>query len=159
MDLSIYPIVDEEDKYNIKREIDERLPDVYRGQLICIVAPIRSGKSLLVQNLLLREEMYRDLFDEITIISPTVANDATSRFIYKMYIIDIKSKKKMDYDRLAFIERLIENEWERCARDDYDWNDKDDRDIMGEFAREWYEEVEKLERWLKEQFEKTIKKN
>ena len=65
----------------------------------------------------------------------------------------------MDYDRLAFIERLIENEWERCARDDYDWNDKDDRDIMGEFAREWYEEVEKLERWLKEQFEKTIKKN
>ena len=57
----------------------------------------------------------------------------------------------MDYDRLAFIERLVANEWERLARSDVSWDGKDDRDIMGEFAREWYEELEKLEEWLKEQ--------
>jgi hypothetical protein len=81
----ILPIKKEEGKYNIIRELDPVLPDVYKAQLLSIVAPIRSGKSVLWNNLLHRESMYKDLFDEICIISPTIANDASSRFTYKEF--------------------------------------------------------------------------
>ena len=81
----ILPIKAEEDKYKIIRELNPILPDVYKAQLLSIVAPIRSGKSVLWNNLLHRDSMYKNLFEEICIISPTIANDASSRFTYKEY--------------------------------------------------------------------------
>ena len=83
--LTILPIKEEEIDSKNKRDLHENLPDVYKAQLLSIVAPIRSGKSVLWNNLIHREEMFKDLFDNLMIISPTIANDKTSRFTYQKY--------------------------------------------------------------------------
>ena len=69
--LKIVPIQEEEQEGKIKRNLHPNLPNVYRGQLITIVAPIRSGKSVTWNNMLLNDNFYNDLFpnDGVTIIS------------------------------------------------------------------------------------------
>ena len=42
--LTILPIKEEEIDSKNKRDLHENLPDVYKAQLLSIVAPIRSGK-------------------------------------------------------------------------------------------------------------------
>ena len=85
-ELKIIPIRPEENVGSKKkRELHPNLPDVYKGQLISIVAPIRSGKSTTWNNLLWRDNMYKDLFADTHIISNTIATDATSRFTYAQY--------------------------------------------------------------------------
>ena len=85
--LKIVPIQEEEQEGKIKRNLHPNLPNVYRGQLITIVAPIRSGKSVTWNNMLLNDNFYNDLFpnDGVTIISNTIASDSTSRFAYQKY--------------------------------------------------------------------------
>ena len=71
--LEILPVKPPEIKLNKKmRELPESIPDVYKGQLLIIVGAIRSGKSTLLNSLLLRKSFYNDLFDNVTIISPTI---------------------------------------------------------------------------------------
>ena len=67
------------------RKLPESIPNVYKGQLLIIVGAIRSGKSTLLNSLLLRSSFYNDLFDSMTICSPTIKNDQTSRFLYEKY--------------------------------------------------------------------------
>ena len=85
--LKIVPIQEEEDEGKVKRPLHPHLPNVYKGQLICIVAPIRSGKSVVWNNMLLSDNFYNDLFpqDSVHIISNTIRSDSTARFAYQKY--------------------------------------------------------------------------
>lgn len=86
--LRIIPIqADETKKKKKKRDLHPNLPDVYSGSLVCCVGGIKSGKSTILQNLLLNENMFNDIFpqDCVTIISPTIAQCQTSRFCYQKY--------------------------------------------------------------------------
>jgi hypothetical protein len=84
--LKIVPIKeDEENKKVRKKELHPNLPDIYKGQLLSLVAPIRSSKSTTWNNLLLSDNFFNDMFNEVHIISNTIASDKTSRFAYKKY--------------------------------------------------------------------------
>ncbi len=83
--LKIIEIKKPEQIGKVKKEISEILPNIYKGQLICLVAPIRSGKSNLWNWLMLHDNCYNDLFDSVNIISNTICSDQTSRFSYKKW--------------------------------------------------------------------------
>lgn len=84
--LKIMPIKAEESQRRANQKIlHPNLPDIYKGQLIALVAPIRSSKSTTWNNLIMNENMFKDLFSDIFIISNTIATDATSRFAYEQY--------------------------------------------------------------------------
>jgi hypothetical protein len=51
--------------------------------IMCLVMPTKSGKSTILSNLLLREDFYKDVHDNITIFSNTIEQDVTSRFLCK----------------------------------------------------------------------------
>ena len=69
-----------------RKPIHENLPDVSGGALVLMVMPIKCGKSTIVSNLLLREDFYgQDYFDNVTIISNTINQDKTSRFLKKAF--------------------------------------------------------------------------
>jgi len=57
------------------------------GALVLLVSPVRTGKSTLISNMLLNDQFYdaQDRFDNTTIISNTIANDITSRFLRKAF--------------------------------------------------------------------------
>lgn len=42
---------------------------------------VHSGKSTLIMNLLYNDSFYKDVFDKVVVISPTVQNDTTLRFL------------------------------------------------------------------------------
>ena len=53
--------------------------------LVLCISPIRTGKSTILTNMLLNSDFYgQDYFDQITVISPTINNDKTSRFLKKV---------------------------------------------------------------------------
>lgn len=56
------------------------------GSLLLMLSPVRTGKSTIISNLLLNESCYGQLFfDDVQIISNTIANDVTSRFLNKAF--------------------------------------------------------------------------
>tara|TARA_R110000744_G_scaffold101612_1_gene195858 strand:+ start:2125 stop:2856 length:732 start_codon:yes stop_codon:yes gene_type:complete len=114
-DLTILPVVPEENELSQSRELHENLPDVFRGQLIALVGGVRMGKGTLWNNLLHNPNMYEDLFSSVQVISPTVWNDSTSRFTAKKY-------KETCYDRYddTIIEGLIKSQQEKKAIDGAD---------------------------------------
>lgn len=74
-DLTIYPVKLEnleDPKWN---QLDERLPKP--PFLIVLQGPCASGKSVTLVNMLYNDNYYRDLFDHVVIISPTIENDLT----------------------------------------------------------------------------------
>mgnify|MGYP003132381179 CR=1 FL=1 len=79
-DLTILPVKPAETEFKKRRPLHYNIPDPYKGQLLVIAAPIRSGKGVLWNNFLLNPNFYAELFQEVHIISPTVFNDATARF-------------------------------------------------------------------------------
>lgn len=78
--LDILPVKPVETETRKRRQLHYNIPDPYKGQLLVIAAPIRSGKGVLWNNFLLNPNFYADLFQDVTIISPTIFNDATARF-------------------------------------------------------------------------------
>mgnify|MGYP000374231550 CR=1 FL=1 len=49
--------------------------------IMCLVMPTKSGKSTILSNLILREEFFKGAMDNITIMSNTIDQDVTSRFL------------------------------------------------------------------------------
>lgn len=71
-DLEIYPVKQIKDNGN-KITVPE--PLLKPPFLLILIAPVKSGKSVLIANLLYR--FYRGVFDEILFFSSTVMNDKT----------------------------------------------------------------------------------
>ena len=76
--------------------------------LLLMISPIRTGKSTIINNLLLNSQFFgQDFFDEVMCISPTIYNDKTSRFLKKAFdcydeyddsLIDGLIEKQEGYD-------------------------------------------------------------
>jgi len=114
-DLSILPILPEENERKPKVPIHPNLPDIYKGQLIAVVGGVRMGKGTLWNGFLHNPNFYADLWSSVTVISPTVWNDSTSRFTAKKYketcydiyddsIIEGLIKKQIDKKKIADID-------------------------------------------------------
>ncbi len=88
------------------------------GALLLMISPVKTGKSTIINNMLLNEQFYGQyFFDDVQIISNTIANDVTSRFLNKAFnthdhysdeIIDNivnrqKKEKKEDQLEIALI--------------------------------------------------------
>jgi len=93
--------------------IHENLPQTegFGGGALCLlISPVRTGKSTLISNMLLNDQFYdaQTRFDSTTIISNTIANDITSRFLKRAFdthdhyddsIIDGIVKIQKSYDK------------------------------------------------------------
>jgi hypothetical protein len=79
--LTILEVQPDPDRMDIGKELHPNLPDISSGALGLMVAPVKSGKSTIITNLLLNENFYKDCFDQVYIISNTIMNDNTSRFL------------------------------------------------------------------------------
>jgi hypothetical protein len=100
--LEVLPVKQNPAKKKLKRPIDPRLPDISTGQVGMIIAPIKSGKSTIISNLLLNPNFYKDLFDNVYIISNTINQDDTSRFLRKQFPNTI-------YDNMEDLDNIIGN--------------------------------------------------
>lgn len=79
------------------------------GALVLMISPIRTGKSTIVSNLLLNEDFYnaQERFSDTIVISNTIANDITSRYVRQAFttfdnyddsIVDGIIKKQNSYE-------------------------------------------------------------
>ena len=86
----VIPVKDPEKTPSNHPPLHPNLPQVDGfggGALVLLVSPVRTGKSTLISNMLLNDQFYdaQDRFDNTTIISNTIANDITSRFLRKAF--------------------------------------------------------------------------
>ena len=95
-DLKIYPIKIEDDKLN---EGEDKYPLVSPVHLILVCGRVKSGKSLLINNLYLSERFYKDDYETRILISSTAHNDAVNK-----YMID-----EFDFVFTEFSEELLES--------------------------------------------------
>lgn len=80
---SILPVVDRDDLPK-EKPLHPNLPKPPCLMLLC--SPIRTGKSTIISNLYLNDNFYgQDYFDNVHILSPTIHNDDTSRFLLKAF--------------------------------------------------------------------------
>ena len=84
-DLTILPIKPDGTEKKLKRPIHPNLPNIATGQFGICIAKVKSGKSTLNSNLLLSKHFYKDQFDMVYIISNTINNDRTSRFLKEAF--------------------------------------------------------------------------
>ncbi len=85
LDLTILPVKPSGDEKKLKKPIHPNLPNIATGALGIMISPIRTGKSTIISNLLLSPAFYRDQFDIVYIISNTIHNDQTSRFLKEAF--------------------------------------------------------------------------
>jgi hypothetical protein len=122
---TVIPVRDPEQDYLNKNgmpPVHPHLPQIEGfggGACLLMIAPVKCGKSTLISNMLLNSDFYdaQERFDSTHIISNTIANDVTSRFlkeafdtydIYNDSIIDgiverQKSFKKEEQPEIAVI--------------------------------------------------------
>lgn len=86
----VIPVKDPDPVKSNNPDLHENLPQVdgFGGGALCLlVSPVRTGKSTLISNMLLNDQFYdaQERFDQTTIISNTIANDITSRFLRKAF--------------------------------------------------------------------------
>ena len=109
----VIPVRDPDPVKSIHPDIHPNLPQIEGfggGALVLLISPVRTGKSTLISNMLLNDEFYdaQERFSSTTIISNTIANDITSRFLRKAFdthdayddsIIEGIVKKQKSYDK------------------------------------------------------------
>eukprot|EP01046_Picozoa_sp_COSAG06_P049061 COSAG06_NODE_7469_length_2493_cov_11.414369_1_plen_141_part_00 len=76
---------------------------------VLMVSPVKTGKSTIISNLLLNEHFYgHEYFDDVFVISNTINNDQTSRFVrehfdvedhYDDSMVDILVERQMSYKK------------------------------------------------------------
>ncbi len=76
----IYPVKDPP-KEKPRKITHPNLPEL--PCIMTLVMPTKSGKSTILSNLLLRDEFFKGAMDNVTIMSNTVEQDVTSRFLRK----------------------------------------------------------------------------
>ena len=82
-----------------------------------LIAPTKSGKSVLIVNLLLNINFYKDVFDEIYFISPTVYIDHTLKAIAEDDEI-IKIHEEEDLDKIdVILKDIIEDQRKAKMKD------------------------------------------
>jgi len=101
-DLKVLAIKEDGTEQKLKRPIHPHLPNIATGQVLIIVSPVKTGKSSLISNLFLNPAMYKDQFDLVYVISNTINNDRTSRFLKKEF-------SETCYDNLEDIDKIIQN--------------------------------------------------
>lgn len=109
----VLPVIDPDIMPSIHPPLHPNLPQMDGpggGALLLLVSPVRTGKSTLISNLLLNDQFYdaQERFDSTTIISNTIANDVTSRFLrdafdthdqYSDSVIDGIVERQKSYDK------------------------------------------------------------
>jgi hypothetical protein len=82
-DYKIYGVKKREEFMKIDRELPRPLETMIEknGACCAIFAPPGSGKSNFLSNLLLRDDFFKDLFDMLYVISPTINADITSEYL------------------------------------------------------------------------------
>jgi len=89
----VIPVKDPEDNYLNKSgmpPIHPHLPQIEGfggGACVLTICPVKTGKSTLISNMLLNSDFYdaQERFDSTHIISNTIANDVTSRFLKEAF--------------------------------------------------------------------------
>lgn len=86
----VLPVIPPEVVKSIHPNIHEHLPQIEGpggGALVLMISPVKTGKSTIISNLMLNDDFYdaQERFDTTTIISNTIANDVTSRFLAKAF--------------------------------------------------------------------------
>lgn len=76
----IYPVKDPP-KEKARKLVHPNLPEL--PCIMTLVMPTKSGKSTILSNLLLRDEFFKDAMDNVTIMSNTIDQDVTSRYLRK----------------------------------------------------------------------------
>ncbi len=102
IDLTILPVKEDGTEQALKRPIHPNLPNIATGQVGILISPVKTGKSTIISNLLLNPNFYKDQFDIVYIISNTINNDRTSRFLKKEFPETI-------FDDLSRIDEIITN--------------------------------------------------
>jgi len=77
---TILPVKDPP-KENPRKITHPNLPEL--PCIMCLVMPTKSGKSTILSNLLLRDDFYKGSMDNVTIMSNTIDQDVTSRYLRK----------------------------------------------------------------------------
>lgn len=71
---------------------------------LLMISPVKTGKSTIISNLLLNENFYgQDYFDEVHILSNTIHNDVTSRYL-------LKSAECYDHYDDSIIQGIVEKQ-------------------------------------------------
>jgi hypothetical protein len=89
----IFPVKDPEEQYLNKKglpPVHPHLPQIDGyggGSCLLMISPVKTGKSTIVSNLLLSSDFYdaQERFDSTHIISNTIANDVTSRYLKEAF--------------------------------------------------------------------------
>ena len=123
-------------KRNLFKKCNPILPQPPACVIIC--SPVKTGKSTLLSNILLNPKFYgKDYFDEVIIVSNTIDNDITSRFIKKTFTCHNLYSDKIIYN-------LIEKQENDKKKEEDEEDKKDPRnsvalifdDILGSIKRE-----------------------
>ena len=89
----IFPVKDPEEEYLNKSglpPVHPHLPQIEGyggGACLLMISPVKTGKSTIISNLLLSSDFYdaQERFDSTHIISNTIANDVTSRYLKEAF--------------------------------------------------------------------------
>jgi len=114
-DLDIKPIKNPNGDSVQRKLVNDVLPDIYKGAMVCIVGGPKSGKGTTIQNLIHRESMYKDLFSDVYIISPTIYTDQTAHYSRVKY-------ENTCYDQYndGIIAGIIQNQKDKISKPEVD---------------------------------------
>ena len=114
------------------KPLHENLPQPPALVLMC--SPVKTGKSTIISNLLLNESFFGpEYFDDVHIISNTINNDVTSRFLKERFNVEdtytdeIVSKlleKQKSYEKKDQVPVLDEEDFAKAIPKDAAWDSK-----------------------------------